>query len=755
MSDLKSISIRFLKRSKVLTVSCLLSVFIATVLIIEMFNLSMNATESYKQSVKAMYGDCDAGIHYVDYRGFNDEIVDKIANLKEVSDYATLMYSSEVRIAGGPVYTVGTDNSKMVSSRYNNTKILSQNEIAINEVLAKVGNYKLGDCIEVNNVTLEVAEIFKDKTSNVDSVEMAVVCKEMLQKITKKDYNTNVIMIKSDDVRNAEYVIKRLDADITTVVFEGDELYEDMVEAFQFFVIVLSVCIALVTSLFTLSVFRNFIHKYRRDLATLRLIGGTTAQTKRIFKHMIRIILLLGIGSGFFVSYLFNTVVMNTLNNEINIITGESHFFFVSSLEIAAVIFVIIYVLMTFMIRKSGEILPIEVLRNNEASKRKKKRTKGIRILKSDLYIARKMVKVRVKDNTIMLLTIAMLVAVSIVGASFTGIVKKNGAEYYKNKYLAETIVTTSSSVTLQEAEVLYTGLREDDEIKVSAVYTTGYRAEYNGETMEYMIADMDAMIKQNILPITEFSESSMIISESFAEAHSMKVSDVIEIKTADVYKLDANGYKIGVEKEGTSCTMQIAGIMKDGELGFRDAYVDIHNKDFPQDAVWIDQIYIDGDSQYIEDKLENLRGEYSYLKWSNYSEVVRVNDKEIENRYFMIEMVVRILVIISSIGWINSLRNIFISRTKDYGILRLQGVSRMRLAKMMIYQILYYLLSGIVCGMVIGCALVEALLYSDLKRFAFDFDFSIVYEMIIIMLLFCLLLVPLLKRICNRKVVE
>ncbi len=62
MSSLKSISLRFLKCSKILTISCFFSVFIGTILIVEMFNMSLNASASYRNSIKSMYGDCDAGI---------------------------------------------------------------------------------------------------------------------------------------------------------------------------------------------------------------------------------------------------------------------------------------------------------------------------------------------------------------------------------------------------------------------------------------------------------------------------------------------------------------------------------------------------------------------------------------------------------------------------------------------------------------------------------------------------------------------
>ncbi|WP_455717350.1 hypothetical protein [Anaerosporobacter sp.] len=147
MSNLRSISLRFLKRSKLLTLSCFFSIFIGTILIIEMFNLSQSATSSYDREMRSLYGDCDMAVSYTDYSGIKEDFINEIKNLKKVSKIGTLMYSSDLSINGTPVYAIGTDNSEMVKSRYHFTKKLGDDEIAINEVLAKVYNYSVGDYI--------------------------------------------------------------------------------------------------------------------------------------------------------------------------------------------------------------------------------------------------------------------------------------------------------------------------------------------------------------------------------------------------------------------------------------------------------------------------------------------------------------------------------------------------------------------------------------------------------------------------------
>lgn len=757
MSSLKSISLRFLKCSKILTISCFFSVFIGTILILEMFNLSLNASASYNNSIRLMYGDCDAGISYSDYRGINDDIVNKIEEMEEVTEISTLMYSNEVQISGVIVYAIGTDNSEMVRSRYHYTKKINEGEIAINEILAKAWNYSVGDSITIENMNFTITEIFNDRANSDISLQMIVICKEDLKKMTNKDYSTNIVMIKADKVENLEYEIRRIDSDLNAIVFQGDEAYKDAVNTFQVFIIVLAICVVLVTCFFTLSVFRNFLYKYKHDMALLRMMGGTSLQTSKIIKQMIVFIILTGTVMGYCASFMLNSIVISRINEQLNLINGDVKFMVLPSLVIVVAILVILYIILSFIIRKSGNILPIEALRKNEDSKNGKIKTKkhSYRIVKADVYLAVKLITARMRENIVMLTTIALLVAISIVGASFSTIIKSNNEKYLKSQYLAETVLTTSASVCLVDAQKIYSQLKNDESIKVSIVCDTLINAQFEGQELEYCIADLNALSVQGIIPTKNVQDKNIIISESFARMHNLEINDYVEIKAPDTYRYDSNGYRIGIEKEGKNCTLQIAYIMQDNKMMYWDAYIDIHNEDFIQETAWIRKIYINGDYQYIDKKLESMKGDFPYLKWANYSDVLMKNNRDIDNRYLMIEIVVRILVIIASIGWINSLRNIFLSRVKDYDIIRMQGVSRIRLAKIMVYQIITYLLNGTILGCIIGSLIVEALIYWDQNRLIIDINFSIVYQMIVIMLLFCLLLIPVIRKICNKQLLS
>lgn len=759
MSSLRSISLRLLSRSKLLTISCFFSVFIGTILIIQMFNLSLSAAGSYEKEMRYLYGDCDIAVSYTDFGGIKEELIDEIMNIKTVSKIGTLMYSNELSINGAYVYAIGTDNSEMVKSRYHFTKNLKEEQIAINEILAKVENYSVGDYILVGDKRLEVVEVFEDGAMSDSSIEMAIVKKETLQELTKKDYNINILMIKAEkNLDNLSYEIRRMDNKFNVLVFETDEAYKDAVSSFQVFIIVLAICVILITCLFTMSVFGNFIYKYRRDMALLRMMGGSAKQTKEIFISMVRILLLSGTIFGVITSLFINNICFERLNQKLKLINGKCEFYFKESLILAVGIFLVMYVVLQFIIRKTSNILPIEALVNNEVSKIgniKKRKKKHVHILKRDLYISRKLIKSRMKENILMLATISMLIAISILGASLSTIIKANGEEYYKSQYLSEIVLTTSRGVVYDEGQVLYKELQDDPNIEVSYVCDASDTATMAGNIMEYSIVDMKALSNQNIINSTTLQDNSIILSESYAKNNNINVNDTITVRSPDTYLRSETGLNLGVDKEGVEFDFKVVQIIPDSKLMYEDAYIDSSNVGFINEGIWLSKIYIDGDTDYINNKLEELKVSYPYIKWASYTQTIKTANQQIANRFLMIELVVRILVVIAAIGWINSLRNLFLSRIRDYDIIRMQGVSRRRIVKIMIYQIVMYLSTGILWGIIIGGAILESLMYMDQKRFLFRFNFDIVIQMLCIMLFFCITLVPVIKKISCKQILS
>lgn len=763
MKNLKVISKRLLKRNPILTTSCLLSVLVGTMLIIEMFNLALCATKAYEKDMKALYGDCDVAVFYSDYSAIEEKTVEEISRISDVTEVATLWYASDIWLGDAPVYSIGTDNSSIVRSRYHFQSILGDNQVAINQIIADVYEYEVGSLIMVGEKVLEVVEIFDDKTLAESSIEMLVVNKKTLKAMNPIVGNTNIMMLKVDELENShiDTMISLVDDNLDVLIFGIDEAYLKSVNAFKLFITIVAVCVIVVTSLFTATVFKSFIYKYRRDMAVLRMTGATSKQINVIFSHMMQVIALLGVVLGFLLSFVANKLFLTQLNEQLHLIDGEIEYLFAESFVIGIFIYIIIRLVLQWTIRQANIILPIEALSVNEmgtSGKMKRSHKRSFQVLRGDFYISVKLIKSRLRENLLMIATVAMLVAISILGASLSNIIKANGEKYYKEKYLAEVVLTSSNSLTFQEGEELYRILKDDSKLKVSCVHEAAYYyAEVERNTLIYGLTDINAFAKQGIIEPMQYSEDAIILSQSYAEQFQYEVGDYIQVWSPRVYAHDKNGIPLSqIVKEEKEYTFQVASIMPDFLFGGgNDAYIDTKQVDFVHDGVFLRQIYIDGDKEYIEQKLKSIKRIYPTIKWANYTDAITENSKGVDSRFQILEMVVKILVFIASIGWMNSLRNIFISRIKDYDIIRMQGVSQRRIVKIMIYQIIVYLLIGVTLGVMIGATGLEILMYWEQKRFTYQFNLEIMMQMIGIMLLFCVMLIPTMKKISSKRILE
>lgn len=202
MFHINSICSRLLKCNIVLTVSCILSIMIGTVLILAMFNLASSAEQIYEKDMKALYGECDAAVFYGEYEEISSSIISRIVSVAGVAEYATLFYSGDVDVDGSTVYAIGTDNSEMVRSRYHFKSELNPGEVAINQVFAKSRGYHLGDMISGGDQQLIIKEIFDDETLSASSVEMLIADKKSLQAIYGQARDTNIILLKIPKISN-------------------------------------------------------------------------------------------------------------------------------------------------------------------------------------------------------------------------------------------------------------------------------------------------------------------------------------------------------------------------------------------------------------------------------------------------------------------------------------------------------------------------------------------------------------------------
>ncbi|WP_313130572.1 FtsX-like permease family protein [Anaerocolumna sp.] len=769
MKKLYQVSLAFMKRSKTLTFSCFISVFIAVVFIISMYNFSYNAKYSYKKSLSEAYGDYDMIVNYENYGDIDKQTVENIAKAKGVSKIASGRFEDSVNIENNNVYVIGAVDSDMMKSRYNYTVDLNNEEIVINQVLAKSLNKKAGETTNIGNYTLTISEVFEDKINSANSVPMAILTQDTLVKVAGTVNKANFIMVKMKENSSASTaisVIKLIDRKLETLMVEDDPVYKDVVESFSIYLNILSVIVLLISGLFVTSIFQNFMYKYNNDMLIIRAIGGTTSQIKYIFFILIIVINGIACGTGYIATIFLNRIVLQKLNQFLSLIKGEITFLFLKSFFITLIIFIVLLSFLFFSLLKNQKSLPLQALVKNEVSKNgRKRKDKKIKLplyklLGKNLFLAIKFIVPKMKENLYLTLTIMMIVLFSMVGASLNSIIQNNNSKYIDSQYLTDIVVTGNYQLQLEDTLNIYGRLKQIDGINTSLLLTNGPDTEIildnnTKQSIDYSIADIEQMKVQSILPNEITQENQIVLNTECATTFNKYVGDTIIINTPVIYKYDKLGNKVAVLKEPTPQKFVVCAVLQKSEMGGSDVFIDIKNEDFILPHMGMRNIYIDGDWNKAESELSKLKAVYPALKWSNYQEAKEMSTKTLNDRFYLFEIVIGVLIIIAGIGWFNSMRNIIYSRKQEYSILRVQGVSVIRLQIIISIQVLIYLFVGVVLGILVGTLIVSGMLYADYNQFLIIIDASTTLRITLFMFGLSILLYPSIRKVSKYSIMK
>jgi ABC-type antimicrobial peptide transport system permease subunit len=154
---------------------------------------------------------------------------------------------------------------------------------------------------------------------------------------------------------------------------------------------------------------------------------------------------------------------------------------------------------------------------------------------------------------------------------------------------------------------------------------------------------------------------------------------------------------------------------------------------------------YIMGDVASAERDLAVLQAQYPQLKWGSLKEELDRSEGEINQRYGFFIITVWGLIVIMSIGWLNSLINMLRERKREYNMLHILGIPPIRIAKIIVYQVYSYLFAGILLGSGFGflLMLILGLALPSLKSLLL---------IVLYLLIVSLFLMPFVKRIAYDK---
>ncbi|MDE6853361.1 MAG: FtsX-like permease family protein [Lachnospiraceae bacterium] len=745
MKALNRISLTFLKNSRRLTTACFLSTFIASFLLVLMYNLKINAEKDFAQKIRDTMGDCDIIATLPENTSFSQERIQEIQNIPGIHSIESGRWGY-IDIQHNAVYTVGVTDGNSNKARYQYDTTIMDYQVILNEVMANFLQLDIGDTLTIGSHTLEIAEITSDDPFTPQNRFFVIVTQSVLCDLLHVPEASNYLFIKRDKAQRLQDIadaLQQYDSDMEVTLVEDVAQYREQIESYRIFLSILGVIVVCICGLLIAGVFRSFLQKYLPDIMVLRTIGGKNRQVAVIF-------LLLGFWitgtaclSAFFVTMTAGKLLFKVFAHHYHLGIEATDIHIAASAVIILTIFVLIMLFLAGSILLFVRHLPLQSMRQKNrfdiTYTGRSLLSRGISwVLRGDTLISYKLAIPKIRENVLLLFTILFLTIFSYAGNDVINLLQTNNREYYRSLYLDELMIENGDDLPMKwkDARDIYQYLEEHADGIVFPVFEL-YETAHNSYLIGDAVTDFQKLYQRKIISVpAEDYHNAIILSDQSAKEIGWQTGK--EYKLGDLYE-DPN-----IEQSAL-----LAGTRD--YLWHGTTLFDIHNPEFqPQDNdLVVMALFSNTDSRQINSILEELRITYPDLHWQSYTALMKWAKQRLTEWFAMLQLVLYILTILAGIGWYNSAKNMITSRISEYRILRQLGMSEKRVSKIIWRQLLLYLLLGLGLGIVLGVYLMALLRYRETEWETWDPQFHIynIWFLLIFFVVLMLSLKPVVKR--------
>lgn len=768
MKALNRISIIFLKNSRRLTAACFISVFIASFLLVLMYNLTMNAQKSYEQNIRDTLGDCDIIANAPEDSSLSPETIQQITNLPAVSSVESGRLGT-LNIDKYTVPTAGVVDGTSNKARYQYSANLTDEQIILNTVIAEALQAEEGDTLTIGSRRLTVIEIILDDSYSYQNKYFAIVTQNVLCELLGVENEPNYLFIKRNKethLQKAADAVEQCCPDLEVILVENVAQYKAQVQSFRIFMRILCVIIVCICGLLIAEVFRSFLQKYYREMMVLRTIGGKNSQVVTIFLLLALWIVGTACLSSLLAAVTIGKLLFTLFANRLSLSVEATDIHLAESCGLVLAVFCILLLFLAYSIIRFVKGLPLQSMRQKN-SQRTVYTGKGLlsrliaKALRGDRLVSYKMAVPKIREHALLLLTILLLTVFSYVGNDFMNQIARNSTVYCDSLYLDELMITNGESLELpyKDAMYIYHNLEEHADCQIFPIIELA-PADSN---LEYKMAgqafaDLRKMQQQGIISVkADDYQNAIVISEEAAEKSGCEAG-----KTYELSKIcqAAYEYYFPEDDEDAHNQLLIAGIL-DHTLwwGSNEGIYDIHHPEFqPKDDDTVKlTLFASEHTKQMERLLQELRISYPNLQWQSYSSMVKWSKRVLSERFTIVFVVLYILTILAGTGWFNSAKNMITAQSDDYRILRQLGMSEKRVQRIIWRQILYYLLLGIGIGIAAGIFICAWINYreSDYKVWEVHFYLQNIWFILVYYVVLLAALTPHIKKIaaaCQKQ---
>ncbi len=723
MKRIIQIGITFMRSSKMLTFSAFLSIFVACFLSISMFQLSSNVKSSIEKGMEAKKGAFDIKVTKNESESFTDEEIKFLKQEKTVKKISRGYQTNELL----DTYMVGVADDAINKSLYKYTKDVKGDSIIINDAFSRRENKKVGNIFSIGGKNFKIVEVLK--TDSMSDYKMPMVIMELSQIHKLLGHSNlsqvNYMLLQCDDSAYVEVEGKyslsnRIKAQYPNFYVSDQRFgndYNNLIQRINMIFKVFFVVIIVVSGLFVVNIFMEYLQKYRKDMAVIRTVGGKQRQVQAIFCSMSVIISAGACLVGALFSALVSGVTLNWFNDKVQFFEGSISLKWTVLCQITITVFVLFNLFVYVFFYFGQSVLPIQVFKKTSSRLRKNKKANRFLILRRIFgksgYLGMKLMASKFRQNFMMILIIVLITALSYTGQASLKLLKANDDWYNYNTVEGKTArieIESDKNMSLSYIKKLYK--------RFETVIGNGYMLygdfdlisnnEENETMYSFKVSDLETL--PHLLHAEIWKQyknvpktKRIVMEESVASEKGYQLGDtvtlesdfwegkkdfiLVEIVGADT--LYAEMYKVIVDWDNLCEKKESAEGLDGTSVG----------------------IWLDGDKELIREKFQQLQLEMdTNLEWKIYDDVVENSKHMVSQWTTTLHVVLAMLLIVAGIGLLNSANGMLLARKKEYRALRMLGATDKSVHRICWMQTWSYMLSGVILGAITGAVIVVCL---------------------------------------------
>ena len=771
-----------------------------------LFTVVLGASTLKAHSVKESIN--SSGSHHVIYKDLNYNLYENLINDKKIQD--VVIYQENVLIYENQTLNILNFDKNineyinLESGRYPE----SNNEI----IVSNKTNYKINESIK----NYKIVGIYNEFKRTLNLNDYSIITKNNINNNLKVNYLVtfkNSISLYKEIYRKADelglkYTLGHTGDRVYNQVDENDLLLQSLghypnmkmqIGMYSMLLVILLV-ISLFSSMTIKNAFEISLSERKKYFGILRSIG---ASKKQIFKIILFETILLGLISipiGLLLGYGFTNILVHIVNNMMSDINTIDYNIIIYPIYLVlALVFIIITILYSAIkpAKKSSEISPVEVIKENETYYYLKSK-ENYPIIKKIFGVEGELAYKTIKRNGIRSSVIVNSLIVSIILfitlSTFVNFLRGNWESEEHNKYdiTIYTSNTTDDYKFLEEIESIkeideiiitkriHLNFKKDNSVltntavsyyktnRISSIDLIGINQQKYNEIKEKLNLNEDMPILYNY---GTYFENDIAKKDKWFnnKLDKLEICSIVDdyqnnvVYNKECYYTFENFYLLDKNIINFDNYDPFIIVSMEWFDGFTENYIKLYENDFKyQDSKRITIEINAEDFVEVDRKLINIFNKYSELELDNGYFNYPLDNYEENIRLSTIELIINILmifiIIICLTSIINTMNTNLLLRQTEFAVLRSIGFSKKGINKMLLFESIFLCIKTIILGIPLATLFVAILMYLSKmmtgELFKFPIDAYLISFIGIIIVIFIMNIFSN-KKIKNNNIIE